>query len=368
LCNYRQFAPIQNKKQLDMDQMNPRRAYFPERKLIALFSLCTLLFVGLLSCEKAADDDDDYVGNWVRKSEFEGVGRTEAVTFTIDNKVYVGGGFDGDDRLNDFWEYNQQTGTWIRKADFPGTPRSSAVAFSIDGKGYVGTGLDEDDNELGDFWEYNPQTNSWKQVANFGGTGRYNAVGFSISGKGYVATGYDGNFLKDLWEYDPRSNTWTQKSSYGGSKRSEAVVFVYQNKAYLVTGVNNGSYLNDFWVYDPVTNEWEEKERISDVTDESFDDDYGDNIRRSNAVAFIMGNRAYLTSGTRNGLITTTWQYNFENDTWSERTYLEGASRQGALGFSIGNRGYVVSGSNGGSYFDDLWEFFPDAEQDDDDN
>ena len=71
-----------------------------------------------------------------------GVGRTEAAFFTIADKVYVGGGFDGVDRLNDFWEYNQATRTWLRKKDFPGVARNSAVAFSINGKGYVGTGYD----------------------------------------------------------------------------------------------------------------------------------------------------------------------------------------------------------------------------------
>lgn len=331
-----------------------------------------LLFMPLLllfsSCVKENTDDDDLVGNWKRQSEFEGVGRTEAVSFTIGDKVYVGGGYDGTDRLNDFWEFNQSTGTWIKKADFPGVARNSAVAFTVNGKGYIGTGVDENDDKLKDFWEYNPATNSWTRKTDFGGTARYNAVAFSIGNKGYIATGYDGNYLKDLWEYDPSANTWKQKSSLAGSKRSEAVAFVYNDKAYIVTGFNNGTYLNDFWMYNQSTDSWTEKRKITDATDEDFDDDYGDFIKRGNASVFIMDNKAYLLCGSRSGIINSTWEYDIDGDTWKEKTIFEGASREGALSFSLNNRGYIVTGSNSSYRFDDLWEFFPNAEQDDDDN
>lgn len=325
-------------------------------------------------CEKETDDDEDLVGNWKRRPEFEGVGRTEAVLFTIGNKVYVGGGYDGDEKRQDFWVFDQTTGNWSPIASFPGTPRNSAVAFSINGKGYIGTGIDENDIKLKDFWEYDPGNNAWTQKADFGGTARYNAVGFGIGAKGYICTGYDGSYMRDLWEYTPGINasdsgTWTQKTSLTGSKRTEAVVFVYNNLAYVVTGFNNGTYLNDFWVYNPATDEWTEKRKISSVNDdEDYDDDYGDNIRRSNAIAFVMSDKAYLACGSRNGVISTAWEYNMATDTWQQKTPFEGSGRQGALAFTLQNRGYLVTGSNSSYYFDDLWEFFPNAEQDDNDN
>jgi len=352
-----------------------------KRALVVLTSslALSLLFIGIITittlsaCSKSTDSSDDLVGNWARRSEFEGYGRTEAVSFTIGNKVYVGGGYDGNDRLTDFWEFNEPTGTWLPKASFPGTPRNSAVAFSINGKGYVGTGYDENDNKLKDFWEYDPATDAWTRKADFGGAARYNAVGFSIGAKGYISTGYDGNYLKDMWEYTPGitsadPGTWTQKASMTGSKRTEAMVFVYNNLAYIVGGFNNGTYVNDFWVFNPADNSWAEKRKISSVSDESYDDDYGDNIRRGNAVVFVMGNKAYLTCGARSGVLGTTWEYNIDNDTWKQKTGFEGSAREGAIGFTINSKGFIVAGSNSSYYFDDLWEFFPDAEQDDNDN
>lgn len=336
------------------------------RLLLSIFLVSTTTF--FTSCEKDTESSDDLVGNWTRRYEFEGVGRTEAVSFTIGNTVYVGGGFDGSNRLNDFWSFDQNTGTWTPIKAFPGDARNSAVAFSVNGKGYVGTGINENATKLKDFWEYDPATDNWTQVADFGGTARYSAVAFTINGKGYVSCGYDGNYLKDLWEFNPSTNTWTQKASLYGSKRSEAVAFVYNNMGYVLTGFNNGSYLNDFWAYDPNTDSWTEKRKISDATDETFDDDYGDNIRRGNAVLFVIGDYAYLTCGRQSGIIGTTWQYDIANDLWSEKTGFEGSSREGAIGFSVNNRGFVVTGNNSSYRFDDMWEFFPNEEQNDNDN
>jgi len=163
-------------------------------------------------------------------------------------------------------------------------------------------------------------------------------------------------------------NSWAQKASLGGSKRTDAVAFVYNSKAYVATGINNGSYLNDFWMYDPSTDTWTEKRKISSVSDDSYDDDYGSNITRSSAAAFIMGNKAYLVCGNRSGVIGTAWEYDIANDTWLQKTSFEGTAREGAVAFTINNRGYLTTGNNSSSYFDDLWEFFPDAEVDDTDN
>jgi len=320
--------------------------------------LFLMLIAGAYSCTKSSVTSTDLVGNWARSSEFEGVGRTEAVSFTIADKVYVGGGYDGTTRLNDFWQYDQSNGTWYRKADFPGVARNSAVAFSVNGKGYVGTGFDGI-NKLKDFWEYDPASDTWTQKTDFAGTPRYGAVAFSIGSKGYITTGYDGNYLKDLWEYDPSTNTWLQKASLAGSKRTDAVAFVSDNKAYVVTGVNNGSYLNDFWAYDPATDSWTEKRKITSVSDDAYDDDYGTDITRSNATIFIMNNKAYLSTGNRNGIIGTTWEYDIANDLWAQKTSFEGTAREGGLSFTINNRGYLTTGNTSSSRFDDLWEFFP---------
>ena len=332
-----------------------------------------LLFLAtaFVSCSKDSSSDTDYTGNWKISSEYEGVGRTDAISFTIGDLVYVGLGYTGTERKKDFWAFQKSSGTWKRVAEFPGTARNSAVAFTVDGKGYVGTGFDGN-NRLSDFWSYDPGSDSWTEVAdlsNFGGTARYGAVAFAIGNKGYVATGYDGNYLKDLWQYDPVLNQWEQKASLAGSKRMDAVAFVYNNLGYVATGVSNSSYLTDFYAYDPSADAWIRKRNInSSNSDEDYDDDYGSNIMRSNASVFVLNNKAYLCCGDRSGTIGTVWQYDIDQDLWEQKTAFEGASRQGAIGFSMSGVGYLTTGTNGSYWYDDLWEFYPDAEQDDEDN
>ncbi|MGN7785663.1 Kelch repeat-containing protein [Niabella sp. 22666] len=322
-------------------------------------------------CSKDSSTTSDLLGNWKVSSEFEGIGRTEAVHFTIGDLEYVGLGYNGTDRLKDFWAFQKSSGTWKRVAEFPGDARNSAVAFVVGGVAYVGSGFNGS-TKLSDFWSYNPGTNSWTQIADladFGGTARYGAVAFSLGNKGYIATGYDGNYLKDLWEYDPSSNTWQQKASLTGAKRTDAAAFVYNNKAYVVTGVSNDSYLTDFYSYDQSTDSWTRLRNInSSNDDEEYDDDYGSNIQRSNAAIFVLNNKAYLCCGEKSGATNTTWEYNIDTDLWAQKTSFEGAARQGAIGFAQGGVGYITTGTAGSSWFDDLWEFYPNAEQTTTDN
>ena len=325
--------------------------------IYGLFLIVALSFV--TACDDD-DDDDELVGNWVELSPFDGLPRNGAVGFSIGSKGYLGTGYDGDDRLNDFWEYDPSRNAWTQKADFPGVPRNSAVAFSASGKGYVGTGYDGD-NKLNDFYEYNPSTNQWTQIADFGGSPRYSAVAFSIDDIGYVGTGYDGNYNKDFWTYDPATGVWKSIISLGGKKRRDAVGFSIDGKGYVCTGIDNGTYLNDMWEYDTDTKNWIRKNYITDYTDEDFDDDYT-SITGIDKVAFTVNHKGYLATGGQGSVGTIVWEYDPVTDLWIEKTEFEGSARIDAVAFSIGDRGYVMTGRSSSYYFYDIWAFDPDDE------
>ncbi|MFV0593396.1 MAG: Kelch repeat-containing protein [Draconibacterium sp.] len=325
--------------------------------------LLFILSFWVVSCNNS--DDEELEGNWSEESDFDGVPRGDAVSFVIGNYGYVGTGYDGDDRLNDFWQYDPTTNNWLKMADFPGAARNGAVAFSINGKGYIGTGYDGND-ELSDFYQYTPETDSWTKIADFPGSARYGAVAFAVGGKGYVGTGYDGNYLKDFYAYTPETDSWEQVYSIGGSKRRDATAFVINDKAYVVSGLDNGSYLTDLWTYDQSSGLWSELREITDDNDdEDYDNDYT-GIARINAVALTIGGKAYLVGGTSGSILETTWEYNPQTDLWAERTSFEGVSRTEAVGLSIGLSGYVATGRSSSYYFDDIWSFDPSAEYDED--
>ena len=326
------------------------------KKLYAV-AFTVLLYMGCNGVESSSPDE----GNWVEESDFEGATRSGAVSFVINDLAYVGTGYDGEDRLNDFWRYDPSRNSWFRIADFPGNPRNAAVAFTADGKGYVGSGYDGN-RELRDFWEYDPAVDQWRQIDDLPGAARFGAVAFTLNGRGYVGTGNDGdNNLKDFYQYAPASDSWVQISSMGGSKRQGAFAFVIGDFAYTGGGIHNGQYQEDFWRYNLTTDLWE---RMNDLDD----DDTGNTlVLREYASAFSIGEYAYLSVGKRNSNVVDTWRYSPLEDEWEELTEFEGTAREQAAAFVIADMGFVCTGRNINDRFDDIWSFRPLEEFDDED-
>jgi N-acetylneuraminic acid mutarotase len=113
------------------------------------------------------------------------------------------------------------------------------------------------------------------------------------------------------------------------------------------------------YVYDAVNDLWKEKAKIENATDDSFDDDYS-SISRYGAVAFVINNKAYVTTGSS----SATWEYDPISDRWTEKTAFDGASRTAGVGFTVKGRGFVSTGYSSSTYLDDLFEFLPDQEND----
>ncbi|WP_106830462.1 Kelch repeat-containing protein [Parabacteroides pacaensis] len=330
-----------------------------KRLFLLFWALLPLLTVSCVD-----DDDEELIGTWYRMSDFDGLARSYASSFTIGNKGYIVGGYNGKtQRLSDTWEYDMEQDFWTQKASFPGKARQAGTAFAIDEKGYFGTGYDAE-NYYNDFWEYDPASNTWSEKATYPGSGRYGTVSFSIAGKGYIGCGYDGNYLKDFYAYNPSANSWEQIISIGGSKRVGATAFVIGDKAYVCCGENNGDYPDDFWTYDPSTATWTQLRDISNSnSDEDYDDDY--TIVRRNAAAFVIDGCAYLTCGEQSGVRTDTWKYYPSTDLWEEVRKFKGSARSNAVTFSNGSRGFIATGGTQTLHFDDIWELHP-YEYDDD--
>lgn len=330
--------------------MNRRKSYVYKITGMALMAMV------ISSC--SSDDDDDDLGNWIDKSVFDGSARSSVSGFTIDNIGYMGIGYDGDDYLTSFWAYDIEGDYWSQKADFPGVARNAAVGFEIDGKGYIGSGYDGVD-ELNDFYTYNTATNTWSKIASFPTT-RRNAVAFGINGYGYVGTGYDGeNDRKDFWKYDPKTDAWQELVGFGGNKRRAAITFTINGIVYLGTGVSNGAYLDDFWAFDPTTEVWTKKLDLDE------EDEYV--ITRSNAVGFTLNGYGYIACGEYAGTTSTVWEYDSATDEWEQKTNFEGTSRQDVIAFSNGTRAFIGMGRTGSLYLDDLDEFFPLEEYEEED-
>lgn len=338
-----------------------------------LFSV--IVFSAFISCSPKTNLSLQS-GDWANENELDGPARSEAVSFVIGNEVYIGTGWNGlTTRFGDFWKFDQSTRSWIQIGNMPGMPRSSAVAFSVGRKAYVGTGFDGT-NILGDFYELDTEGNVWTKKADYPGGKCYEAVAFSIGNFGYVGTGTDQNSVfKDFYMYDPSADAWTE-IGFSGNKRYGATVFTYQNAAYLVTGVNGGVMQTDFWKFDPAasSNKWTELRKISNLSNESYDDSYT-TITRWNAASFVIPPYAYLSTGENITNNPNTWQYDFVKDIWTVKTPFEGTPVTGAVGYSLssatGGGGFIATGRlapgpMGSSDF--VWEFFPNQNANPNDN
>ena len=207
---------------------------------------------GYVACGYFAYKDlweyDPLTNTWTQKADCGGVARGWPSGFSIGLKGYVCCGYGGS-YLNDLWEYDPVTNTWLQKKSLPaGMGRRQAISFSIGTKGYIGTG-ENNSMRLNDLWEYDQPTDTWTQKTNLPGATREDAAGFSICGKGYVATGgYP--LLKDLWEFDPLTNQWTQKTDFPGAVRDDFPGLSIGSKGYVGLGDGTGLY-TDFWEYTP---------------------------------------------------------------------------------------------------------------------
>ena len=340
---------------------------------VCFLGLATVLM--LASC--SSSDNSTKLGNWIKRADYAGDARYEAVAFVIGDTAYLGTGYGGPNkgaRLNTFYKYDPKKDNWSLCASlqdptdpFRNLGRTGASAFAAGGKGYVVTGCDSAFNSLNDTWAFDPATNSWSQKADFPGVARYYGVGFAIGDTGYIGTGTTGSsgtMLSDFYRYipDAGAGTWQSITSMK-DKRQNAVAFVINDSAYVVTGTGSSGTASYMYVYDRTNDVWREKSQIKNATDFSYDDDYT-TIERKQAVAFVINNKGYVATGT----VANTWEYDPINDRWTEKTAFDATSRTGAVGFSVTGKGFVCTGQSGTTGLDDLRQFDPTAENDTNDN
>ncbi|HEV9034987.1 MAG TPA: hypothetical protein VGQ51_00150 [Puia sp.] len=215
----------------------------------------------------------DYIGDlwefdpatesWTEKSPcpLAGGQLIEAANFVIGDNAYIVIG-------NATYQYNQPTDTWTQKAYIFSVPRALATAFTINDKGYIGLGYDQSSSQVSeqnDWWEYDPVADRWTQKAAFPGAKREGAAGFAVNGKGYVIGGSHfanghGNWGSKVWQYDPVTDAWSQKSDFPGAGRYEAVAATGTiggvELGLLVGGGNANTLFTDAWEYNSATDNW----------------------------------------------------------------------------------------------------------------
>ena len=158
----------------------------------------------------------------------------------------------------------------------------------------------------------------------------------------------DGSYLhktSKFYEYNIESNIWKSITDFQGLSRTEAVAFAVGNKAYVGTGTFN-SPKNDWYVYDPVT-EYDPTDHRSPWR--QIETPGGSAIEgRTGAIAFSVNNRGYYGLGRNSAgtFLKDFYEFDPNTETWGKMTDFPGEPRANAVAFKIDDQGFVGTGDN----------------------
>ncbi|QHL88991.1 T9SS type A sorting domain-containing protein [Nibribacter ruber] len=338
------------------------------------------------------------------------IAREAASMVSLNNKLYILGGYNTSGGPKDLTEYNPATGELKKLKNLgtgPSNPLREKTMFLVKGKLYnfsgYGTGVSIYDpgqdiwsvahaqlvpglipdagfvindtifitsQSSNNFYSYNIVSNTFtKRAALPGPTSRRGAVAFEINGKGYWGTGTNGGtdscpqagcFFNDFYEYDAVANLWTAKAPLptGFKYGSGASV---NGKGY--AGLGEGYYDNymprnmQYWYeYNPTTNAWTKKQNLMNVSDATLASPY--HIKQA-AVASLGGD-LYLFGGNRSALSTVytddLYKYNPASNTWTVVDSDLGKNRTSAVGFYSNGKIYA-GGGNDSEPLRDFWQY-----------
>ena len=152
--------------------------------------------------------------------------RSHAACVDVGGKVYVFGGFDGQQPLNSIEVFDPEMGTWSMSRVYLHTARSGMRAVVLAGRIYVAGGFDGETRLRSvECFSFGPGGVTRHQVPDMA-TARSNFAMIVVDNQILVAGGYSGPSVTSKCEvYSPQSNTWSSTSDMLSSKSAlDAVV------------------------------------------------------------------------------------------------------------------------------------------------
>ena len=211
---------------------------------------------------------------------------------------------------NDTWIYNCRTNSWAQK-NFSVKPSSRSyqgMCFSAsNNKVYMFGGINNP-QLLNDFWSYNVAADSWSQINTAGiPAARYGAgMCFNSKNNSIILTCGRTNIIggqtNDLWMFPTAGNNWQNISQTSPNKPGPVSDFVFEympdfSRCFLFGGYSAG-FENTAILYNPDANEW------STASNES-----SPSGRESLAGFIFNGNTPYIFGGNTGSANNETWKY-----------------------------------------------------------
>ncbi|XP_069831630.1 kelch-like protein 24 isoform X1 [Dendropsophus ebraccatus] len=189
---------------------------------------------------------DPVTGEWKSLAKLPEFTKSEYAVCALRNDILVSGG-----RINsrDVWIYNSQLNIWIRVASLNKGRWRHKMAVLL-GKVYVVGGYDGQ-NRLSSVECYDSFSNRWTDVAPLKEAVSSPAVTSCVGKLFVIGGGPDDNTCSDKVQcYDPDTNTWLLRASIPIAKRCITAVSL-NNLIYVAGGLTKAIYC-----YDPVEDYW----------------------------------------------------------------------------------------------------------------
>jgi hypothetical protein len=182
--------------------------------------------------------------SWTEVSHYPGQGTYNLYMYSLNNKVYMGGGNGAGATSHDFWEYDPDRKSWKRLTDVP-LEIDPIGSFGLNDMGYI---LGENP-ENGSLWQYNSETDSWTKVSGIPPSVNSSILSFVINNIAYIKiSDYHDNFF----EYSESEKNWIKRADcpvqYLGS------LFSSDGKGYCIY------WQGDMYEYKPENDIWVTKQ------------------------------------------------------------------------------------------------------------
>lgn len=233
----------------------------------------------------------------------------------VNGCLYIFGGYNGNNRVNDFHKFNFKSSKWTQISSPAACPsaRDRHVVVSCHDKIYIFAGYDGS-NRANDFWQFDTQQEEWSIVdAAFGQppTPRHSHSGVEYDGSMYIFGGYDGNYRSDFHRYNFAQRKWSGVPVKGSvpKARYRTSAASFQNLMLVVGGHDGAKHLNDFWQLNFATLEWSVVESVGITMPPS---------PRDSHTAVICNDSMYLFGGSTGNARNDLYSFSFETSQWHE--------------------------------------------------
>ena len=266
---------------------------------------------------------------------------TAAATVRVGGKqIFVLGGWSGE-RTNDVWSSANGKG-WEKVANAGWSGRNHNQAVPHHGRLYMLGGWDGN-NHLNDVWS-STDGRIWVEEtahADWSGRNRHQAV--SHHGRLYVLGGWGGELLNDVWS-SADGKVWVEETAHADwSGRYEHQAVSFNGRLYVLGGWDGGNRLNDVWS-SADGKVWVEETAHADWSG------------RNNHKVVSHHGRLYVLGGSDgNNLLNDVWSA-ADGKIWVEETAnADWPGREDHQAVSFNGRLYVLGGWDGNNVLNDVW-------------